>query len=86
MKVFVTHVYDAADHLHDYYVHGTIDAAVHQAANDVVAGRFEDLDQEGREAEVRRVIDATSVEPGVGRRHVRCDAWCAHVDEMQVLP
>ena len=86
MKVYVSHVYDAAGHLHDYYVHQTIDAAVLLAANDVVAGRFEDLDPKDFEAEVQRVIAAVSIEPGVGRRHVRCDSWLAHVDEMPVLP
>lgn len=85
-KVFVTHVYDAADHLHDYYVHQTAEGAVRQAATDVVNGRFEDADPDFFEVELRRVIDAAYEEPGVGRRHVCCDAWRAHVDEMQVLP
>ena len=86
MKVFVVHIYDAADHLHDYYVHQTIAVAKRQAAIDVVTGRFEDLGHGDLDGEVQRVIDATYVEPGVGRCHVRCDAWYAHVDEMQVLP
>ena len=85
MKVYVTHVYDASDRLSDYYVHQDIVVAVRRAANDVVAGRFEDLDPDARETEVARVIEALRVEPGVGRCLVRCDAWCAHVDEMQVL-
>lgn len=84
-KVYVTHVYDAIGCLHDYYVHGTIDDAVRRAASDVVDGRFEDLDPQDVEVEVFRVIDAIRVEPGVGRHHVRCDPWVAHVDEMQVL-
>ena len=86
MRVYVTHVYDAADHLHDYYVHQTIDAAVVQAAVDVVCGRFEDADPDFRAVEVKRVVAETYAEPGTGRRHVRCDAWRAHIDEMQVLP
>ena len=85
MKVFVVHVYDAADKLHDYYVHLTIGGAVRRAAEDVVSGRFEDGDPGFFEVELQRVLDAVYVEPGVGRRHVRCDAWRAHVDEMQVL-
>lgn len=84
-KVFVVHVYDAADHLHDYYVHQTADGAVRQAAADVVGGRFDDADPDFVEVELRRVIGAVYVEPGVGRRHVRCDSWRAHVDPMQVL-
>lgn len=35
MRVYVVHVYDAADHLYDYYVHGTIEGAVGKAAVDV---------------------------------------------------
>ena len=85
MKVFVVHVYDNADHLHDYYVHQTTEGAVRQAATDVVNGRFEDADPAFFEVELQRVIDAVYEEPGVGRRHVRCDAWRAHVDERQVL-
>ena len=86
MKVFVVHVYDAADHLHDYYVHQTAEGAVRQAATDVVNGHFEDADPDFFEVEIRRVIDAAYEEPGVGRRHVRCDTWRAHIDEMKVLP
>lgn len=89
LKLYVTHVYDAADHLHDYYVHLTVSGAVRQAATDVVSERFPDLSQadfKAFEAEVKRVIAATSLEPGVGRRAVLCDAWRAHVDEMRVLP
>jgi hypothetical protein len=85
MKVFVVHVYDAADKLHDYYVHQTINGAVRQAAIDVVTGRFDDLGVGDFEVEVQRVIEGIHEEPGVGRRHVHCDAWRAHVDEMQVL-
>ena len=85
MKVFVIHVYDAADSLHDYYVHGAMTSAVRQAAIDVVTGRFDDLCAGDFEVEVQRVIDAACDEPRVGRRHVRCGAWRAHVDEMQVL-
>lgn len=85
MKVFVVHVYDAADKLHDYYVHQTALEAVRSAATDVVSGRFEDGDPGLLEVELQRVIDAVWEEPGVGRRHVRCHSWHAHVDEMQVL-
>lgn len=91
-KVFVVHVYDNADHLHDnadhlhdYYVHQTASSAVRQAATDVVTGRFENGVPGFFEVELQRVIDAVYEEPGVGRRHVRCDSWRAHVDEMQVL-
>jgi hypothetical protein len=86
VKVFVVHIYDAADHLHDYYVHQTIADAKRQAAIDVVTGRFEDLGHGDLGVEVQRVIEKIYEEPGVGRWHVRCDAWRAHVDEMQVLP
>ena len=85
MKVFVVHIYDAADKLHNYYIHQKLDLAVRQAAADVVGGRFEDADPDFFEAEVRRVLAAVDVEPGSGRRHVRCDSWRANVDEMQVL-
>ena len=85
MKVFVVHVYDAADQLHDYYVHQTAEGAVRQAATDVVNDRFEDADPDFVEAEFQRVLAEVAVEPGTGRQHVRCDAWRAHVDEMQVL-
>jgi hypothetical protein len=85
MKVFVVHVYDAADHQHDYYVRQTVKSAVRQAAVDVVTGRFEEADPSFFEVELQRVIDAVSEEPGVGRWHVRCDAWRAHVDQMEVL-
>lgn len=86
MKVYVVHVYDAADQLHDYYVHQSASAAVRQAAVDVVTGRFDDPSGGDFDVEVQRVIDETYEEPGVGRRHVRCDAWRAHIDEMQVIP
>ena len=86
MKAFVVHIYDADDHLHDYYVHQTVEGAVRQAAVDVVSGRFEDVDPAFFEVELQRVLREVSEEPGVGRRHVRCDAWRAHVDEMKVLP
>jgi hypothetical protein len=85
MKVFVVHVYDTTDKLHDYYVHQTVEGAVHQAATDVVSWHIEDADPDFFKAEICRVISAVEVEPGTGRRHVRCDAWRAHVDEMQVL-
>jgi hypothetical protein len=92
VKVFVVHVYDAAAHLHDYYVHAAISSAKRQAAIDVVTGHFEDLGAGDFEVEVQRVIDAIYEEPAVDRWHVRCDAvrlgapgWCAHIDEMQVL-
>ena len=85
MKVFVVHIYDAADKLHDYYVHQRVDLAVRQAASDVVHGRFEDADPEFVETEFQRVLVEIEIEPGTGRRCVRCDAWRAHVDEMQVL-
>ena len=84
MKVFVVHVYDAAGQQHDYYVHQRIDIAKLRAAEDVVGGRFEDADPDFFEVEVRRVLAAVEIEPGTGRRHIRCDAWRAHVDEMQV--
>lgn len=86
MKVYVSHVYDAAAQLHDYYVHGTVEGALHQAATDIVRGRFEDAETDFLELETRRVIATASVEAGSGRRHVRCDMWAAHIDEMQVLP
>lgn len=85
MKVYVTHIYDAASHLHDYYVHQALDAAVHQAATDVVTGRFENLDPKDFEKEVQRARQCAWLEPGVGRWHVWCDAWRAHIDELQVL-
>lgn len=84
-KVFVVHVYDAGDHMHDCYVHRTASFAVRQAAIDVVCGRYGAGDPCSFETELQRVIDAVYEEPGVGRRHVRCDSWRAHVDEMQVL-
>lgn len=85
MKVYVVHVYDAADHLHDYYVHGTIEGALRHASRDVVDGRFEDADPDFAETERARVLRTIYTEPSVGRSHVRCDSWHAHVDEMQVL-
>jgi hypothetical protein len=85
-KVFVVHVYDAADRLHDYYVCQTAEIAVCHAAVDVVDGRYDNADPDFIEVELRRVIGTVTIEPGVGRRHVRCDSWRAHVDEMQVLP
>ena len=84
MKVFLVHVYDAADKLHDYYIHQRVDLAVRQAASDLIHGRFEDADPDFVESEFQRVLAAVEIEPG-GRQHVRCDAWHAHVDEMQVL-
>lgn len=84
MKVFVVHVYDAAGQLHDYYVHATIETAVRDAASGVVAGRFEDLDPQAFDTEVARVAGEIHQEPRVGRCHVRCGAWSAHVDEMLV--
>ena len=86
MKVFVVHIYNAAGQLHDYYVHQTVDGAMREAASDVVAGRFDDLDPKDFSAEVERVVGEIYKEPGVGRCHVRCDVWRAHVDEMQVIP
>ena len=87
MNVFVVHVYDAAEHLHDYYVHSLLEGAVLAAATDVVRGRFEDrVVGNDFEVEVRRVVGETCEEHGVGRHHIRCDAWRAHVDEMQVIP
>lgn len=84
MKVFVVHVYDAADRLHDFYVHGTPEVAVRQAAIDLVAGRFEDADPDFFLSEVNRVVAEADFERPTGRRHVRCDSWHAHVDEMRV--
>ena len=86
MKVFVVHIYDGAERLHDYYVHQTVEGATRKAASDVVAGRFEDLDPDDFAAEVARVIAAVYKEPDVGRYVVRCDAWHAQIDEMYVLP
>lgn len=83
-KVFVVHVYDPADKLHDYYVHATPDVAVRQAAIDLVACRFEDADPDFFAAEVNRVVAEVDFERPTSRRHVRCDAWRAHVDEMRV--
>lgn len=85
MKIYVVHIYDAADRLHDYYVHGTIDSALRQASCDVVDGRFEDADPDVSETERARVLRAVYAEPGVNRWHVRCDAWRAHVDEMHLI-
>ena len=85
MKVFVVHIYDAADKLHNYYIHQRPDLAVRQAAADVVRGRFEDADPDFFEAEFARVLAAVDAEPNTGRRRVRCDSWHADVDEMQVL-
>lgn len=85
MKVYVVHVYDAADTLHDYYVHGSLEGALRQASCDVVDGRFEDADPDFVEAERARVIRAIVAEPATGRHRLRCDAWRAHVDAMEVL-
>ena len=85
MKVFVVHIYDAADKLHDYYIYQRSDRAERQAALDVIYGRFEDADPDFIKAELSRVLATVDVEPSTGRRHVRCDSWRAHVDEMQVL-
>ena len=83
MKIYVVHVYDAADHLHDYYVHASFDGALRQATHDVVEGRYEDADPDVVQAELARVArEGIYAEPATGRRHVRCDAWHAHVDEM----
>jgi hypothetical protein len=57
-KVFVVHIYDAADQLHDYYVHQTAEAATRKAACDVVEGRFEDLAPGDFDAEEARVAAA----------------------------
>lgn len=84
MKVFVVHIYDAADHLHDYYVRGTREEAIDQAAADVVAGRFENLDPDDYLRVTGRVASEVYEEPGVGRHHVRCDTWRAHIDLMPV--
>ena len=84
MRVFVVHVYDAADSLHDYYVRQTVEGAVRQAAVDVVTGRYGCGNPDFHEFELQRVLREVSEEPGVGRWHVRCDSWRAHVDEMEV--
>lgn len=84
MKVFVVHIFDGAGRLHDYYVHDAVENALLQAAADVVGGRFEDADPDFFEAELQRVLSATRVDPKTGRQHVRCDAWGARIDEMQV--
>jgi len=84
MKIFVVHVYDAADHLHDYYAHQDVAEAKHQAAIDVVTGRFDGLSKEDLDREVQRVIADAYEEPGIGRWHVRCDAWRAHIDDLLV--
>jgi hypothetical protein len=86
VKVYVVHVYDGADQQHGCYVHATLKEALRQAAIDVVNGRFEGRDFDGKKAEIVRVLRTVQVEPDVCRGHVRCDAWRAHVDEMQVLP
>jgi len=83
VKIYVVHVYDNADQLHDYYVHGSIESALRRAAEDVVRGRFEEADPVFFEAELARVLDTICVEPG--RWHVICDAWRAHVDEMHLI-
>ena len=84
--VYVTHVYDAANKLHDYYVHLIAKTAVRHAAADVVMGRFGDvIDPDDFETELVRVIDAVTIEPGTNRHRVRCDAWHAQIDEMKVL-
>lgn len=83
-KVFVVHVYDPADHLHDYYVHATLEGASRQAVIDVVAGRFPSSAPDFLEDERVRVSRNIFAEPGVHRRHLRCDGWRAHIDEMQV--
>jgi hypothetical protein len=85
VKVFIVHVYDAADKLHDYYVYQRIERAVQRAAADVTHNRFEGADPDFIAAEICRVLAAIEIEPGAGRRHVRCDSWRAHIDEMQVL-
>ena len=86
--LFIVHVYNADGDLHDYYVHQTVDAAIRQAAADVVDGRFPGLGpgSNGREDAICRAIAEIDIEPGVCRRHLRCAAWHAHVDEVQVLP
>ena len=84
MTVFVVHIYDAADKLHDYFVHGTLEIATNVAATHVVAGRFKDAEPAFYWAEVSRVARAFQIEPGTGRHHVRCDSWSAHIDEMKV--
>ena len=84
MKVFVVHIYDPANHLHDYYVHGTRQGAIDQASADVVSGRFENLDPDDYVRETMRVASEAYEEPGVGRHHVHCDAWRAHIDVMPV--
>jgi hypothetical protein len=86
VKVFVVHVYDGADRLHDYYVQRSVEAATRKAACDVVEGRFEDLTPGDFDGEVARVAAAVYKEPSVGRYVVRCDAWHAQIDEMHVLP
>lgn len=86
MKIYVVHVFDAAGKLHDYYVHASFEGASRQAACDVVDGRFDDADPDFIQAELARVTRSIYAEPATGRRHVRCDAWHAHVDEMQLLP
>lgn len=84
MKIYVVHVYDAADKLHDYYVHGTIEIATNRAATDVVAGRFKDAEPAFYWEEVSRVVRAVQIEPGTGRRQISCDSWRAHIEEMKV--
>jgi predicted RNA-binding Zn ribbon-like protein len=84
--IYVTHVYNNADKLHDFYVHQLAQKAVRHAANDVVNGRFENgLDPDDFETELVRVVKEVIVEPKTNRRHVRCDAWHAVIDEMKVL-
>lgn len=88
MKVFVVHIINASDRPSDYYVHGSLDGALHQAAKDLVIGRFGQRPL-GFEAEVRRVIDAVDAAPvasGSGRWYARCDSWRARIDELEMWP
>lgn len=84
MKIYLVHVYDGAGKLWDYYPCLTLDGALTAAIDAVVAGRFADAEASFREVERRRVLDA--IYEDVGRWHARCDAWLAHVDEMEARP
>jgi hypothetical protein len=83
MKVYVVHIYEPDGSLYDYYVYQQLDPALQQAAYDVVQSRWASADSAFVEVEVARVLTAVQVEPGVGRHHVSCYAWRAHVDEIE---
>lgn len=99
-EIFLVHVYDAADNLIDYYPCQTREAALGQAAADVVAGHhsisdhfnkaFSQTDRRSPEkysAVTRKTREDAHKEPGGIRRwHVQCGEWRAHVDALEMLP